>query len=666
MRFAAPLLLWLLLLAPAAAALAAWLWRRRLDADAAWAARGLWDRLFPAYDPRRLRLSVATLALAVLGTSLAIARPRWGEGTQKVERKGVDVVFLVDSSLSMGAVDVSPSRLFVAKSLVRRMAQAMPGNRVGLVQTEGDGVVLAPLTLDGGVLDLLLDTIDPGSLPTPGTELATGLEAALRLFGKGSEKHRVLVMLSDGEDHGGGLDAEVAKLKEEGVVVFAFGIGTPSGAPVPIPGARGENKRDAEGNIVMSRLHEEVLEQLARSTGGTYLRVTSAAADPAPAVRRIDSMEKRTIESQSLSTLEERFQWPLALAVAALLLHLAVGPFKALAAPALLFRPLPSHLPGRGGRKTAAAVPPLPGRWDGRGRERGPGGEGPGAGAPPKAVTARASLLPTLLLFTWAALPSLPSLPWQPHLPVWAERWLYNPRERTERSIEAAGQGRPREAVGPADTALRLAPNDPLVQYNAGTAHLGAGFGHARKAAGILEKAAKGAAPELAPTAHYNLGNARLAAGDAAGAVEAYKQVLRAEPGNQNAKFNLELALREEQKQKMGGLGSPAGGRGSRSKNQDPSNQQGRGRADQNPNQGQDRRQPPSPQQQGRQPRPGEGDPRDGQGQDGRLPQFRNQPEMSGREAASVLSSVENLERQQRRDQAAKRARQRSAKGKDW
>jgi Ca-activated chloride channel family protein len=665
MRFAAPTFLWLLLLAPLAAAAAAWLWRRRLDADAAWASRGLWDRLLPSYAPRRLTISIATLAVAVLGTSLALARPRWGEGSQKVERRGVDVVFLVDSSLSMGAADVSPSRLFVAKSLVRRMAQAMPGNRVGLVQTEGDGVVLAPLTLDGGVLDLLLDTIDPGSLPTPGTELATGVEAALRLFGEGSEKHRVLVMLTDGEDHGGGIDAEIARLKEEGVIVFAFGVGTPSGAPVPIPGSGGENKRDADGSIVMSRLNEEVLEKLARSTGGVYLRATSAAADPAPAVRRIDGMEKRTIESQSLSTLEERFQWPLALAVAALLFHLAVGPFKPLTSPALLSRPLPSPLTGRGGRKTEASLPPLPVRGDGRGRERGPGGEGSGGRKPREAVIARAHIFPTVLLLGVAA---LPSLPWQPHLPAWAERWMYNPRERTERSIEAAGKGRPRDAVGPADTALRLAPEDPLVQYNAGTAHLKAGAGHARKAAGILEKAAKGAGADLAPAAHYNLGNARLAMGDAAGAVQAFKQVLRAEPGNQNAKFNLELALREEQKQKIGGKGSPAGGRGSRSKNEDPSNQQGQGKSDQNPNQGQDRRQPPSQQQQqGQQPRPGEANPRQGgQGQDDRLPQFRNQPEMSGREAASVLSAVENLERQQRRDQAAKRARQRAAKGKDW
>jgi Ca-activated chloride channel homolog len=663
MRFGSPTFLWLVLLAPLAAAAAAWLWRRRLDADAAWASRGLWDRLLPAYTPERLRLSVITLAIAVLGASLALARPRWGEGEQKVERKGVDVVFLVDSSLSMGSPDVSPSRLFVAKSLIRRMAQAMPGNRVGLVQTEGDGVVLAPLTLDGGVIDLLLDTVDPGSLPTPGTELATGLETAIRLFGEGSEKHRALVMVTDGEDHGGGLDTEIARLKEEGVAVFALGVGTVEGSPVPIPGRPAEVKRDADGNIVMSRLHEEELEKIARSTGGSYLRVTSAAADPKPILRRIDSMEKRTIESQSLSTLEERFQWPLGLAVLALMVHLGMGPFKALTSPALLSRPLPPPLTGRGGRETKErqteqqTFPPLPVGGGGRGRERGPGGEGPRR-KPRETIIARAHILPVLLL----ALPSLPSLPWQPHLPVWAERWLYNPRERVEKAMEEKD---PKKAVGPADTALRLAPNDPLVQYDAGTAHLGAG--HARKAVDILEKAAKGAGKDLSPTAHYNLGNARLAAGDAAGAVEAYKQVLRAEPANQNAKFNLELALREEQKQKIGGQGTPKGGRGTRSNNQDPSNQQGKGKPNEKPNQGQDQRQPQAPQNQGQQQRRQGGQGQNGNpGQDSRLPQFRNQPEMSGREAAAVLSAVENLERQQRRDQAAKRARQRAAKGKDW
>ncbi|HEY4563418.1 MAG TPA: VWA domain-containing protein, partial [Thermoanaerobaculia bacterium] len=582
--------------------------------------RGLWNRLLPAFAPRRLTLSVAALALAVLGAAFALARPRWGSGEQTVERKGVDVVFLVDSSLSMGALDAPPSRLFVAKSLVRRMVRDMPGNRVGLVQTEGDSLALAPLTLDGAVIDLLLDAIDPGSLPTPGTELAPGIETALRLFGPGSEKHRVLVMLSDGEDWGGGLDSEVSKLKESGVIVYALGVGTPQGATVPIPGNPSEVKRDQDGSVVISKLNEETLEKLARATGGDYLRATSAAADPSRIAAQIDRLEKRTIESQSLSTLEERFQWPLALAVLALLVYLGVGPF------------LPERLPAL-----------LPRRERGR-------GEG--------FAVARSYLFPLALLSGLA----LPSLPWQPHLPAWVERWMYNPRERTERSIEEYQKGKAKAAVGPADTAERLAPNDPTVQYDAGTVHLGAG--DSRKAVSLLEKAAKGAEPGLSPAAHYNLGNARLAAGDADGAVEAYKEALREQPGSQDAKHNLELALREAQKQRMGGRGNPSGSRGQQKQNQQPSNQPGQGSPQQKPG-----NQSPGAQQQAR-PQQGQGEQgqpqKPGEGQDDRLPQFRNQPDMSAREAASVLSAVEGLERQQRRDQAAKRARQNAARGKDW
>jgi Ca-activated chloride channel family protein len=327
MSFAAPHLLWLVLLAPLAAAAAAALWRRRLRADAAWAARGLWDRLLPAYAAWRLALSVACIALAVLGLALALARPRWGDAQEKVERRGVDVVFLLDSSLSMAAPDVSPSRLFVAKTMVRRMSQEMPGDRVALVQTEGEGLMLAPLTLDGAVLDLLLDTVEPGSLPRPGTELGAGIDIALRLFGPQRQKHRALVILSDGEDHGGGLDAATARLRDSGVVAFTLGIGTPAGSPIPL--GDGNYKHDQQGEVVITRLHEENLEPLARATGGAYLRVASAATDPAPLLHQIDRLEKRTLESETVTTREERFQWPLLLTAAALLVQLAVGPFAA-------------------------------------------------------------------------------------------------------------------------------------------------------------------------------------------------------------------------------------------------------------------------------------------------------------------------------------------------
>ena len=251
-------------------------------------------------------------------------------------------MFVLDSSLSMAARDVAPSRLWVAKALIRRLAEEMPGNRVALVEAEGEGQVLTPLTVDAAVLDLLLDAVEPGSLLVPGTALTPGLTAALDLFAEGAVPgggHRVIVLVSDGEDHAGGLERTAERLREAGVVVGALGVGTPAGALLPLPvtlampplatgAAPAEVKRDEDGRPVISRLDEATLEGLARSTGGVYVRATSAAADVASIVRRIAAMDQRAFETETLNTLEERFQWPLALAVVALVLHLAVGPFR--------------------------------------------------------------------------------------------------------------------------------------------------------------------------------------------------------------------------------------------------------------------------------------------------------------------------------------------------
>lgn len=327
MNFAEPRLLLLLLLGPAAAALAAWSWRRRLRAQAEWAAVGLWRRLGAGDPRRRTLLAVALLTLAVLGIAFGLARPRWGERTETVERQGVDIVFVLDSSLSMAAPDVSPSRLFAAKALLRRLVEELPGNRVALLQAEGEGVVMTPLTVDAAVIDLLLDTVAPNSLPTPGTVLGTPLEQAMQLFPPGGKKHRAIVLISDGEDQGGGLDAVTAKLHEAGVTVDAIGVGTPQGSPIPLAEESNGFKRDREGRVVVSRLGEKALEDLAGATGGVYLRATSAATDLAPVVSRIRAMEKKSLDSQALSTLEERFQWPLVAAVAALAVLLVARPF---------------------------------------------------------------------------------------------------------------------------------------------------------------------------------------------------------------------------------------------------------------------------------------------------------------------------------------------------
>ncbi|MCP3961456.1 MAG: VWA domain-containing protein [bacterium] len=332
MDFGAPQWLWMLAAVPATVAIVAFCWRRRLRASAAWAARGLWDRLLPTYHPVRLVIWNLLLAVALGAVALTLARPRWGASEQQVERRGVDIVMVLDTSLSMATNDVLPSRLWVAQTLIRRLVQDLPGNRVALVQAEGDGVIMVPLTTDAAVIDLLLDAVQPGSLPTPGTELRPALERAIELFPHGGDKHRALILVSDGEDHGSGLERVAAALREEGIVAFTIGVGTREGKPLELPpaerGGRLEYKRDEEGNVVVSRLVEDTLEQLSRDTGGVYLRTSGAATDPSEIVSRIQAMEKQSYGSEVVSTQAERFQWPAGAAILALVLHLSISPFS--------------------------------------------------------------------------------------------------------------------------------------------------------------------------------------------------------------------------------------------------------------------------------------------------------------------------------------------------
>jgi Ca-activated chloride channel family protein len=323
--FALPQLLLLALVAPAAGAAAWAILRQRARVEAAWAGRALAPRLRRGGPPRPVWLVAGLVALAALGCALALARPRWGSSTRTVERRGVDLVFVLDTSRSMAAADVAPSRFWLAQSIVRRLAESLPGERVALVAAEGVGVVLTPLTVDGAVVDLLLDATEPDSLPVPGSRLGPALERALELFPQGSETHRAIVVLSDGELHGESLDPTLEALRAAGAVVHAIGVGTPAGAPIPAHGDAGRPARREDGELVVTRLEPAALERLAKATGGSYRQASDPTFDPAPVAAAIAAMPDRRHQSTTLETLEERFQWPLGASVLALGLWLALG-----------------------------------------------------------------------------------------------------------------------------------------------------------------------------------------------------------------------------------------------------------------------------------------------------------------------------------------------------
>lgn len=331
MSFLEPDRLLLLLAVLPVALVVASLWGRRLRATAAWASHGLWGRLLPGYRRSRLLATTGLLVLALSAAVMGLARPAWGTEEEEIERRGLDVALIIDTSLSMTAIDVAPSRLEIAKALLDDLLASLVGHRVALVQFEGAAQVLSPLTTDRGMVGLLLESLEAGSMPTPGSNLTTGLAAGLRLLPVEDGGGRpIMVLVSDGEDHGeGSWQSALRPLRDAGAVVHTVGVGTPGGSPLPRPdGPGGFFHLDDQGRQVISRLEPEALEQLARATGGVYREVRDARTHLAPIAEAILEVEGGLQETETVVKSRERFQWFLGAAAAFLALHLAIGPFR--------------------------------------------------------------------------------------------------------------------------------------------------------------------------------------------------------------------------------------------------------------------------------------------------------------------------------------------------
>jgi Ca-activated chloride channel family protein len=322
-----PELLWLVAAAPLAAGLYLWAAARRRAAARRLGDRPLVDRLSRSVRPAFRRWKTILGTAGVLLVALSLAGPRFGTSLREVTREGIDLVIALDVSLSMTAEDVAPNRLERARNEIKRLLDTLRGDRVGLVLFAGDAFIQTPLTTDYGAVRLFLDVADPSLIPTPGTDFGEALRVALRAFegpgapADGEKRTRALLFVSDGENHVADIDDILAEARAQGIVLFSAGVGETEGVPIPLrrDGRPAGFKTDSEGTVVTTRLEEDALQKLA--SDGTYFRIARTSSSLSQLSAALERLDRTAFGAEEYEEYEERFQWPLLLALLLLLVE---------------------------------------------------------------------------------------------------------------------------------------------------------------------------------------------------------------------------------------------------------------------------------------------------------------------------------------------------------
>lgn len=278
---------------------------------------------------QRAQLAKTLLVIAAVTLLItALARPQFGTRVETVRREGQDIVVALDLSASMLAEDIAPNRLEKAKHAVGTLIGGLEGDRIGLIAFAGEAFVQSPLTVDYGAATLFLNAMSTDLMPVQGTDLAEALRVSVEAFEAGEQQHRILIVITDGEDHEGEIDAAVESANEAGIRIYTVGVGSPDGVPIPEfdnQGRRSGYKRDENGEVVTTRLDEATLQMIARQTGGRYLRVTPGENELERLTDEIAGMGGREFEARQVTQYEEQFQIFLGFALVLLLAEILVS-----------------------------------------------------------------------------------------------------------------------------------------------------------------------------------------------------------------------------------------------------------------------------------------------------------------------------------------------------
>ncbi|MEJ2587617.1 MAG: VWA domain-containing protein [Deltaproteobacteria bacterium] len=269
----------------------------------------LLERLTGGIQNRHRFISALLSLIAMALLLLALAGPRWGSHFQEVHQKGVDIMVVLDVSPSMRVADVKPDRLERAKREIQDFLKNVGGDRVGLVVFSGAAFVQCPLTLDYGAVEMFLHAMEPGLVPVLGTDVGGAIKTAISAFDMDAQTDKVILLITDGEDNEKKGEDAARAAAAKGIKVFVFGIGDPSGGPIPASRKSGGFEKDEAGNMILSKLDEAGLEKIASITGGDYVR--SVAGDLDLDLLYFEGIksktEAQTLKSGKIKVYEERF-----------------------------------------------------------------------------------------------------------------------------------------------------------------------------------------------------------------------------------------------------------------------------------------------------------------------------------------------------------------------
>jgi len=285
-------------------------------------------RLMPEYSKLRPIIKALFLSIAFIFLVFAIANPQMRTKVETVTREGVEIMIALDVSNSMMAEDIRPNRLEQAKLAISQLIKRLRNDKLGLVVFAGQAYVQLPLTTDYSAAKMFLKSVNTSIIPVQGTAIGTAIKLSMESFDPDNKGNKALIVISDGENHEDDAIEQAKAAQESGVQVHTIGIGSQEGVPIPIYNNYGQKdfRRDRDGSVVISKLNETMMQQIAGAGGGSYVQATNVTAALKLVFDKINELEKQEFDTSKVSNYESWFQIPLAIALLFIILEFLILP----------------------------------------------------------------------------------------------------------------------------------------------------------------------------------------------------------------------------------------------------------------------------------------------------------------------------------------------------